>query len=160
DPALARETYVEALGAALTAGQRECLEQASRALRPSGQPPRAGELLLIGQALVLTDRRAARPPPLKRALTALRRRPPSGADELQGTPFASLGAINLWDDESSHVLSSRHVALAREAGALSVLPVALEMHCASEIFAGELAAAQALLDEAGAIAHAAGSAPL
>jgi DNA-binding CsgD family transcriptional regulator len=160
DPALARETYVEALGAALTAGRRESLEQASNALRAYGQPASAAELLMIGQALVITDGRAAGTPVLKRALDAFRSEPLSSADELQGLAFAWLVAINLWDDESSHLLSSRHVALAREAGALSVLPVALEAHSASEIFAGELNAAQALLDEAGAIADAAGSAPL
>ncbi len=151
---------MEALGAALSAGHRECLEQASRALRASGRQARAAELLLIGQALVITDGRAAGTPVLKRALSAFRSEPLSGADELQGLMFACLVAINLWDDESWHVLSARHVALARDAGALSVLPVALELHCASQINAGELDAARALLDEADAIAHAAGSAPL
>jgi DNA-binding CsgD family transcriptional regulator len=160
DPALAREAYVEALGAALTTGRREYLEQASGALRACGEEASATELLMIGQALTITDGRAAGTPVLKRALSAFRDEALPGADELQGLAFAWLVAINLWDDESAHVLSSRHVALAREAGALSVLPVALEMQCANEIFAGELAAAQALLDEADAITHAAAGPPL
>jgi DNA-binding CsgD family transcriptional regulator len=69
-------------------------------------------------------------------------------------------AINLWDDESWHVLSERHVALAREAGAFTVLPVALELHAASLVTAGDFTGARALLDEADAITTAAASAPL
>ena len=79
---------------------------------------------------------------------------------MRGLLYACLVAINLWDDESWHVLSERHVRLARDAGALTVLPLALEMHCASQVNAGEFAAAQALIDEADAITDAAGSVPL
>ena len=79
---------------------------------------------------------------------------------MRGLLYACLVAINLWDDESWHLLSERYVRLAREAGALTVLPLALEMHCASQINAGEFAEAQALIDEADAITAAAGSVPL
>ena len=41
DAALARETYVEALGAALTTGHREAIEAASQALRAAPPPARA-----------------------------------------------------------------------------------------------------------------------
>ena len=91
--------------------------------------PRAAELLLTGQALAITDGRAAAAPVLRRALEAFRSEPISGEEQLRGLLYACLVAINLWDDESWHVLSERHVALAREAGALTVLPLALEMHC-------------------------------
>ena len=162
DPALARETCLEALGAALTAGDRDTLVQASQALRatPAPEPPRAGELLLTGQALVLIEGRAAGMPVLKQALSAFRSEPLSGADEMHRLQFACVVAISLWDDESWHVLSARHVELARDAGALAVLPLALELHCASLVNAGEFGAAQALLDEADTITEAAGSAPL
>jgi DNA-binding CsgD family transcriptional regulator len=160
DPALARETYLEALGAALSSGQRQCVEQAARALRAAGEPARAGELLMTGQALMITDGAAAATPVLRRALDAFRAEALSGEDELRGLAFACHVAISLWDDESWDVLSSRHVRLAREAGALSELPLALELRCASEVSAGELDAAQVLLDEADAIAQAGGSAPL
>ena len=69
-------------------------------------------------------------------------------------------AVNLWDDESWHELSSRHVNLARAAGALTELPVALELQAAALVNHGELAAARALLDEADAITDATGSVPL
>jgi DNA-binding CsgD family transcriptional regulator len=49
------------------------------------------------------------------------------------------------------VLATRHVRLAREAGALTALPLALSMCIAVHTFAGELAAASSLLDEAEAV---------
>ena len=138
------------------------LDRASAALRaaPAPDPPRAGELLLTGQALVITDGRAAGVPVLKQALSAFRSEPISGEEEMRGLLYACLVAIGLWDDESWHLLSERYVRLARDAGALTVLPLALEMHCASQVNAGEFAAAQALIDEADAITAAAGSVPL
>jgi DNA-binding CsgD family transcriptional regulator len=160
DAALARETYAEALGAALTAGHRESLEQALPVLRAAPPPARAAELIMIGQALVITEGRAAGMPVLKRALSAFRSEPLSGEDEMRGLAYACLVALNLWDDEAWDVLSARHVQLARDAGALTVLPVALEMRGIRLVFAGEFTAAQVLLDEADAIAHAAGSVPL
>ena len=160
DAALARETYVEALGAALTTGRREWIEAASQALRAAPPPARAAELLLTGQALAITDGPAAATPVLRRALEAFRSEPLAGEEQLRGLPYACLVAVNLWDDESWHVLSERHVALARDAGALTVLPVALEMHAASLVTAGEFARARALLAEADAITDAAGSPPL
>ena len=115
---------------------------------------------MTGQALALTDGRAAAAPVLKRALSAFRSDPISGEEEMRGLLYACLVAINLWDDESWHLLSERYVRLARAAGALTVLPLALEMHCASQVNAGEFAEAQALIDEADAITAAAGSVPL
>jgi DNA-binding CsgD family transcriptional regulator len=160
DPALARETYTEALGAALTTGQREWLEAAMQAVVAAPPPPRAVELVLTGQALAVIDSPAAAMPMLRRALDAFRSEMLTGEDQLRGLAYASLVALNLWDDESWHVLSTRHVALARESGALTVLPAALEMHAAYLITAGDFAGAQLELDEADAIAAATRSAPL
>jgi DNA-binding CsgD family transcriptional regulator len=158
-PELARETYLEALGAALTTGQRASLAQAFEALRASAPPqgPHAAELLMTGQAAVILEGRAAATPVLKRALTAFRSEPLSGEDEMHGLLFACLVAISLWDDESWHVLAIRNVHLARKAGALAILPLALELLAASHVTAGEFNMAQALLEEAGAITEATGS---
>jgi DNA-binding CsgD family transcriptional regulator len=160
DVALARETYAEALGASLTTGRRESLEEASEALRGMPGPLRAGELVLTGQALWITDGPAAAKPLLRRALQAFHDERLSGDDELSGLAYASLVALNLWDHDSWYALSARHVALAREAGALTILPQALDLHAACLIFGGEFAAAQSLLDEADEIADAISSAPL
>jgi DNA-binding CsgD family transcriptional regulator len=55
------------------------------------------------------------------------------------------------------VLSTRHVQLARDAGALSVLPMALISRMAVHLWAGELAATAALREEVEAVTDATGS---
>src|SRR5262249_30327144 len=78
DPHLARETYLEALAAALYAGRlalgadtREVAEAANAAPRPP-QPARAPDLLLDGLALLITGGHAAGAPLLKQAVTRFR----------------------------------------------------------------------------------------
>jgi DNA-binding CsgD family transcriptional regulator len=158
-PALARDTYLEALGAAIETGQRASLAQAFEALRASApaQGPNAAELLITGHAAIILDGRAAAIPILKRALTVFRSEPVSGADEMHTLAFAIIVATSVWDDETWHVLALRNVQLAREAGALTVLPLALELLGYSHWHAGEFAMAQALLEEAVAITQATGS---
>ena len=49
-------------------------------------------------------------------------------------------AMDLWDDEACRMLAARHLQQAREAGALAMLPFALNYVAAHDIFAGEFAA--------------------
>ena len=51
---------------------------------------------------------------LRRALSAFRSGDRLPAEELRWLWLACRAAIDLWDDESWHVLSTRHVQLARE----------------------------------------------
>ena len=69
---------------------------------------------------------------------------------------AALAAF-VWDDEAWDVLSARFVELARDAGALSVLPWHLRYRSAVPLFAGEFAAAASLLEEAVAVNEATGA---
>src|SRR4051794_24856973 len=62
-----------------------------------------------------------------------------------------------WDDELWDVLSARHVKLARDAGALAVLPAALSSRVAVDVFAGDLGAAAGLVDEVRALPEATGA---
>ena len=80
DARLARETYLDALMAAMFAGAlgsdgglREAAE-AARAAPPSSWPPSAPDLLLDGLAMRFTDGYAAGIPLLRRALSAFRSR--------------------------------------------------------------------------------------
>jgi DNA-binding CsgD family transcriptional regulator len=66
----------------------------------------------------------------------------------------------LWDDDAWHELATRAVRLAREAGALTMLPVTLPFLAGVELHAGEFAAAAAMNEEAYAITAATGNAPL
>jgi DNA-binding CsgD family transcriptional regulator len=65
--------------------------------------------------------------------------------------------MQLWDDGQWDALSRRHITLARDAGALSELPVALSARACLELFAGELTAAAALICEGRSATEATGS---
>jgi DNA-binding CsgD family transcriptional regulator/tetratricopeptide (TPR) repeat protein len=66
----------------------------------------------------------------------------------------------LWDDETWHELATRTVRLARDTGALAILPNALTYRACMHVLAGEFADASALIEEAYAIAEATANAPL
>lgn len=65
----------------------------------------------------------------------------------------------IWDDEIWHALAVSAVRSARNAGALCVLPVALAYRACVHVYAGELTAASALIDEAHAVSAATRMAP-
>src|SRR4029077_16821168 len=107
--------------------------------------------------LLLTEGHAAGALTLKRALTAFRRQVISRDEEIRWLWLACHAATDLWDEESWDVLSSRHVRLARDAGALAVLPVALNTRAGWQVFAGEFAAAASQIEEARAVTDVTGS---
>ena len=72
----------------------------------------------------------------------------------------SMTVFELWDDDAFHALATRAVRLARDTGALAMLPVALVYRSGVHLFGGEFAAASALVQEADAIAVATGNAGL
>jgi DNA-binding CsgD family transcriptional regulator len=163
DVTLARETYLDALSAALFAGRLGGgvgvlhAAEAARTAHPSVEPPSAPDLLLDGLALLLTEGHAAGALTLKRALTAFRRFVISRDEEIRWLWLACHAATDLWDEETWDVLSSRHVQLARDAGALAVLPIALNTRAGWQVFAGEFAAAASLIEEARAVTDMTGS---
>ena len=70
--------------------------------------------------------------------------------------FASWVALYLWDDEAWAVLSTRHLDLVREAGALTALPFVLTNRSSVYAFFGELGAAAAYEEELKAVTEATG----
>jgi DNA-binding CsgD family transcriptional regulator len=157
DVALARETYLEALMAVQFAGRhadgagREVAAAARAA--PASPAPRAPDLLLDGLAVLLTEGHAAGAPPLKRALRAFR----DGDAGFRWLPLARAAAIELWDHETWSELAAREVQLARDAGALTALPLALTASLVARIVAGDLAAAASAIDEVRVATRAAGT---
>ena len=157
DPSLARETYAEAFAAAIYAGRlakgNAVLEvaEAARAASSPAQPPRTSDLLLDGQALLITEGPRAAMPTFKRALSAFRGGGVPNDEALRSLWLACQTAIHLWDDESWRVLSDRYVQVARDAGALTVLPLALNYCAGCRVYRGEFASAQALGEEAQAV---------
>jgi DNA-binding CsgD family transcriptional regulator len=169
DPAAARETYLNAFSAAMSAGGQdhgEVREVAMAVLAsdwadPGQTWPGAGSRLLSGLATLITKGHAAAFPALKGALSAFREEASSGSmpdeDVLRWLWLACHVARVLGDDTSWNELTDRRVRLARDLGALSVLPLALAERLSVDLLAGDLAAAAALLAEIDAVAVATGS---
>ena len=122
--------------------------------------PRAIDLLLEGLAVRFTDGYAASAPALKRALSAVRDQGGRAGQDVRWPWTARRVAPDLFDDDAWHALGTRNVQIARDAGALAVLPLALNYLATMRIYEGNLEAAAALLDEAEAIADATGTAPI
>lgn len=165
DAAMARETHLEAMAAAMFAGRlgdgpgvREAAEAALTA--PAAEQPRAIELVLDALATRFVEGYSAGLPPLRTALDEFR--DVGGLPEREAR-WLWLGcrlAQDLWDDELWYVLATGGLRVARETGALSVLPIAATYRAALHIHAGEFGAASALIAEADAITEATGMAPL
>jgi DNA-binding CsgD family transcriptional regulator len=166
DAPLARETLLDALGAAIFAGRLgegpgvAEIADAARAAPPGPQPPRTIDLLLDGVACRFTEGYVAAVPPLRRALEAVRDQDGAATDELRWLWLACRIASELWDDETWEDLVTRQVRIAREAGALAILPLALTYRAGTRVHAGDFAGADALIEEADAITRSIGGAPL
>ena len=164
DQRLARDTYLDAFAAATFAGRLASgggvLEVAQGALTapPSLQPMRAADLLLDGLALRTTQGYGRGAPVLREALSAFRSERLSSEEAIRYFWLACyVAATDLRDDEIWDVLSARQVQLARDAGALTELPIALATRLALLLLAGELAPAASLVEELAAIIDATGS---
>src|SRR5579862_5272424 len=161
DIGLARETYLEAFTAALFVGRLSpAVGDVARAARMAPAPPapaRAADLLLDGLALLVTEGYAAGTPALRRALLAFRSQEFSAEEGLGWLWLAERAAMAVWDDETWHILASRHVKLARDVGALSELPLAVRSRILLHTHAGELEQGAALIAEAQVVADATGS---
>ena len=168
DPALARQTYLEALGSVMYGGRLDAdspVLEAARSAPAGPRPPRSIDLVLDGLAARCTEGPAAGVPLLRRALEAYSNEPLDGHEEivrwlLLFPIVTSMTVFELWDDDGYHALATRAVRLARETGALSMLPIALVYRSGLHIFGGELTEASALIQEADTIAVATGTTPL
>jgi DNA-binding CsgD family transcriptional regulator len=162
DAALARETYLHALDAAIITGglgdgrgMLEVARAAQAAPAPDG-PPGPADLLLDGLVTTYAQGYAAGVPELRRALEMFCADEPSpwtagGGDTHRWLWLASRTALTLFDDELLYVLAHRNVRLAREAGALATLSVALPFLSVVSVLVGESARATELVAEETAI---------
>ena len=156
EPRMARDTYLDALGAALSAGRLATgvgvleVAKAARAAPRVPGPPRASDLLLDGLAVAITDGPAGAAPELSLAVAAFREASASPKEELRWCWLACRAAMTLLDFEAWTALSSRQVQIARSAGALSMLPFALTGRVGAHLQAGEFATAALLVEEVAA----------
>jgi DNA-binding CsgD family transcriptional regulator len=151
DRELACETFLEALVAAIYAGRLASgsdiaeIAFAARCGHVEGKPECTNQLMLSGLASRFTEGYAAAAPTIKRALRAR-------LDEPQPLDWSwlayNIAAMDAWDDNAWFELASRQAQLARESGAISMLPYALDYLAGYHIQAGELSQAAALMSEA------------
>jgi DNA-binding CsgD family transcriptional regulator len=149
DLRLARETYLEALTAALfagrlaTAGDMLEVAEAARALPAASEPASAAGLMLDGLALLVTEGCAAGVPGLKRAVAAFRSPDISDEETLRWWQAPHAGVL-VWDYQSVDALSVRQTKIAREAGALAEVPISLGVRALVHLFKGEFSEAASL----------------
>src|SRR5580693_5100598 len=163
DPRLARETYLDALAAATFAGRlalgggmREVAE-AARMAPPAPSPACGPDLLLDGLALLVTEGYPAGAPVLRRAVCAFRGTDVSTEEGLRWLWLACRAALMVWDYDSWDVLSGRQVRIARDAGALSALPIAFNTRAGLALLAGEFTEAASMAAQAESVIEATGS---
>jgi len=150
DVRMARETLLEALEAALYTGwsaSRAVLLEIAGAARALPGPARseasAADLLLDGFAARAADGYPASVPLLRRGVAKLRAGGLSPQEGLRLPPLGCFAAADLFDDQAQHALALRFVQLARDHGALTVLPVALNYQSTPEVLAGRFDASRA-----------------
>jgi DNA-binding CsgD family transcriptional regulator len=160
DGTAARELYLDALTAALFAGRlggevdARQVAAVARAAPPPKPPAHAADLLLDGLAVLIADGAAAGTPVLRRALTAFGNNEIGTEEGLRWLWLAGRAAGYIWDYENWDALTRRQIRLARESGALAVLPLTLSTRAGVELYAGNLADASSLIAEANAITDA------
>jgi DNA-binding CsgD family transcriptional regulator len=166
DVAMARETYLEAFAAAMYAGrlgsgpdEREIAE-AVRA-SPAASAGRGGPADLLLDALVTryTEGYAAGVAPLSAALRAFTA-PDVGEAGWRWMWLACRLSQDLWDDDLWQALATGGVQLARDTGALTLLPAMANYLAAFCVHSGALGSAEVLADEVDAITEATGIPPL
>src|SRR4051794_15231891 len=163
DPELARETYLDAWGAAFFAGRLASagsLVEVSRAAKSaprSTRPLRASDLLLDGLTTLFTEGHAAAAPLLRRATAILAGEASRGEENFRWGWLTTNLANLLWDEESWHAISARHLKEARDAGALARLPIDLTDWAFFATWCGDFGEAAVAIAELEAITKATGS---
>ena len=164
DPELARETYLDAWGAALFAGRLATagsLVEVSRAAKAVAAPtgaPRPSDLLLDGLATLITEGRVAAAPTLKEAANAFAAEG-SAEDNFRWGWLTTVPSNLLWDEETWHAINDRQLRRAREVGAVVRLPIDLTALAILVAWRGDFTRAAAAIAEAGAVTEATGAPP-
>jgi DNA-binding CsgD family transcriptional regulator/tetratricopeptide (TPR) repeat protein len=162
DPELARETYLDAWGAAMFAGRLAAsggLLEVSRAARAAPAPartPHPSDLLLDALALLITEGRTVAAPALRRASEAFAATDDAAENQFRWTWLPPVPSYVLWDDEGWYAINARQLQLARDAGALARVPMGLITQAVIDAWSGDFTSATAATAEAEVITEATG----
>jgi len=163
DATLARQTYLDAWGAAMFAGQfagAGSLHEVARGARSAPPPagsPRPSDLLLDGLAVLVTEGRAEAAPLLRRAARVFAEGAITVEEGLRYGWLATTAAAIVQEEEYWHATVARQLQAVREAGLLVHLPLWVQTMAIMTAWRGDFAAAASLIAEEEAIAAATGS---
>jgi DNA-binding CsgD family transcriptional regulator len=163
DPQVARETHLDAWSSALFAGGlagSTSLHDVSRdvqAARVQAEHPRPSDFLLAGLSLAFTEGRFTAAPVLGQAATGFAGEEASVEEVLRWGWLATAAAVMVWDHETCLAVATRSVDLAREAGALTVLAVNVNVMAQAVVLGGEFDRAASLIAEADSVTEATGT---
>ena len=116
DPELARETYLDAWGAAFFAGRvapAGTLVEVSRAAKAGAavdRPLPASDLMLDGLCTLVTEGRAAAAPLLRRATAILGDETSPGQENFRWGWLTTISAKLIWDEDSWRTVSARAIS--------------------------------------------------
>ncbi len=163
DVALARETYLDALGAALFSGRLSTTidpRQVARAAlaAPKALEPRPVDMLLDGLAARIAHGPATGTARLREALGVYARQDSAPVEAPRWRWLAGRLAGFVWDYSAWDILTAEHVRAARDLGMLAELPLALISRVGVHLLSGEMETATALVEEAEMLARATSSA--
>ena len=165
DPSAARETYLQALMAALfvshqatdeTTSARAIAAAARNAPRPTG-PPRAIDLLLDALVVRLTGEYATAAPIMRKALDAYLCEDLEGTSDPRWHAISHVVSLDLFDSQACTALATHHLQKLGAAANLTVLSTALFQNAGLSVYAGRFDQATMLLERADALAAATGA---
>ncbi|WP_436533413.1 helix-turn-helix transcriptional regulator [Actinoplanes sp. HUAS TT8] len=160
DARLSRDAYLDALSGGFYVGRLAGsvglaeVAEAAREAPPAPEPVTAADLLLDGLATLLNDGYATGVPAVREALNLYLDDEPPLEVALRFYYLAVEAGQVIWDDELLFRLTARFLKLARDTGALTLMPGALHLRIGVLLHGGEIAQAAALVEELDAIAQA------
>ena len=164
DADLARDTYLDAWGAALLAGRLSTgcglldVSRAARSMPRSDGAHGPPDVLLESLATLVSEGRGAAADALEQAIgTFADEQLPSEA-MLRWGWLSVVPTYALWDEAGTYVICSRQLQAAREAGGLARLPLHLATLTLLAVRCGDFVGAEGAIAEADALAAATGSA--
>ncbi|OPX13077.1 transcriptional regulator [Mycobacterium sp. AT1] len=167
NPALSRETYLEALMAAMIVGRLSVGAHASAAAiataaqhaPPPSDPPSAVDLFLEGLIVRLTRGHTSAVPLLQRAVRQYLADTDAGVADPRWHDITNRVLLDLFDQDTYDALNARQADMLLSAGELTVLPSALTTYAGACVTSGDFTKAAQLLDQSDAISSATGAPP-
>jgi DNA-binding CsgD family transcriptional regulator len=156
NPALSRETYLQALTAAILVGRcaagpektpAAVAAAAARDAPSAPESPRAVDLLLDGLIVRLTAGHFEAAPLFQHAIAVYLRELDDGTADPRAHDITHRVCLDVFDIETYNLLAERQLGQLRGEGSLTVLPLALQTCAGIEITLGNFTKAAMQLDE-------------